>query len=345
MITLVPYDSSWKTAFQKEKDCLFDLGIANIIKIEHIGSTAIQGMLSKPVIDILIGVKNLNAFTTENIHQIESLGYRYNSAFEAVFPFRRYFQKDNSECVRTHQIHLVHYPSQWYEKHILFRDFLRSHDDEAKKYEILKIDLVQQFDNTIDYANAKDDFCKTIDTKAFMDFDVNHPFIENEQLFAFIPQLACHDDYANMLKDAEFCEAYGVAYTYEEALLRLKSDMNHWNQYAFAPLMWFEKKSQTYVGRGGLKLFKRDENQKSEVELTYQIKRECWNQGFASEIGALSIDYAFNVLKLDNIICFTAYNNYSSLHVMQKLGFVFEEDFVHAGVTHKLHRLSKAFRC
>lgn len=342
MITLMKYQTSWKTDFEEEKDSLFNLGLSNIVKIEHIGSTAVPGMSAKPVIDILIGVKDLNKFTTENVNRIESLGYRYNPVFEKIFPFRRYFQKENILDVRTHQIHLVNYPSQWYEKHILFRDYLRGHPQCAKEYEALKIKLAKQFDNTIDYANAKNDFCQEIDKKAFMDFNVNRPLIENERLLGFIPQLVCHYDYAKMLQDVEFCKAYGVAYTFDEALLRLESDITHWNQYAFAPWMWYEKKTHTYLGRGGLKLFKREENVNSEVELTYQIKREYWNQGFATEIGALCIGYAFNVLNLNNIICFTAYNNYSSLHVMQKLGFVFEGDFVHAGVTHKLHRLLKA---
>jgi GrpB-like predicted nucleotidyltransferase (UPF0157 family) len=97
MITLAAYEPSCKTNFQKEKDSLLNLGIENIIKIEHIGSTAIDRMLSKPVIDILIGVKNLNAFTTQDIQRIESLGYRYNSVFESVLPFRRYFQKENAK--------------------------------------------------------------------------------------------------------------------------------------------------------------------------------------------------------------------------------------------------------
>jgi GrpB-like predicted nucleotidyltransferase (UPF0157 family) len=62
MITLMMYKSSWKTLFQKEKNNLFNLGIDNILKIEHIGSTAIQGMTSKPVIDILIGPSSVYAF-------------------------------------------------------------------------------------------------------------------------------------------------------------------------------------------------------------------------------------------------------------------------------------------
>lgn len=79
----------------------------------------------------------------------------------------------------------------------------------------------------------------------------------------------------------------GVAYSYEEAFLRLQSDMDYWNQYAFAPLMWYEKKTHNYIGRGGLKFFKRNPEDDLEVELTYQIKREYWNQGLPKKLDVL----------------------------------------------------------
>ena len=323
--------------FDAEKDRLLSLDIYQVIKIEHIGSTAIPGIYAKPVIDILIGVKDLNAFTDNDIQKIESLEYRYNPVFESVLPYRRYFQKENEQGERTHQIHLVNFPSQWYEKHILFRDYLQKYSDIAKTYESLKSILAKQFDNTIDYANEKNVFCRDIDKKAFLDFTINKPFIETERLIGLIPQLACHDNYALMLSNAEFIQCYGVSYNKQKALERLESDINHWNQHGFAPWMWYDKKTHHYVGRGGLKTF--NLNQQTEIELTYQIQRKYWGQGLSVEIGSASIDYAFNQLNLKDIICFTAYNNHQSLRVMKKLGFYFENDFIHADIVHKLHRM------
>ena len=103
MITLLPHNPAWKTYFEIEKQQLLQLELDTITRIEHIGSTAISGICAKPVIDILIGVSDLNEFTTANIRSIESLGYRYNSIFETVFPHRRYFQKNNRLGERTHQ--------------------------------------------------------------------------------------------------------------------------------------------------------------------------------------------------------------------------------------------------
>lgn len=167
-------------------------------------------------------------------------------------------------------------------------------------------------------------------------FGVNKPLIETPRLIAFIPQLACHEDYAKMLANPEFIQCYGVSYNETQALHRLESDMTHYNQYGFAPWMWYDKETFSFVGRGGLKSFVFDN--KEEVELTYQIAQSYWGKGLAFEMGQASLDYAEKHLDLASTICFTAYNNYPSLRVMEKLGFKFEVDFEHAGITHKLHR-------
>ncbi|HAT7873661.1 bifunctional GrpB family protein/GNAT family N-acetyltransferase [Legionella pneumophila] len=336
MITLLPHNPAWKATFGIEKQQLLQLDIKNIIQVEHIGSTAIPGICAKPVIDILIGVKCLWEFTSEDIQKIESLGYRYNQVFESVFPHRRYFQKDNEHGERTHQIHLVNYPSSWYAKHLLFRNYLCAYPNIANEYEALKLNLIKIHDNTIDYASAKNEFCQDIGEKAFLHFGINKPFIETARLIAFIPQLACHDDYTIMLANPEFIQCYGVSYDEHQALCRLESDMNHYNQHGFAPWMWYDKETHSFVGRGGLKTFIFDG--KEEVELTYQIVQTHWGKGLALEMGRASLDYAEKHLNLASTICFTAYNNYPSLRVMEKLGFKFEFDFEHAGITHKFHR-------
>src|SRR5665213_1520642 len=121
MITLMPHDTAWIDLFIEEtKQLLRLLNIPNL-RIDHIGSTAIPTIMAKPVIDILIGVPDITQFSTTHCQLIESLGYRYVPAFEEVMPYRRYFQKNNSEGVRTHQIHVVTYPSAWWEKHNLFK--------------------------------------------------------------------------------------------------------------------------------------------------------------------------------------------------------------------------------
>lgn len=337
MITLVPYNPTWAVMFSEEKTKIEQTLQGITVHIEHIGSTAIPGIYAKPIIDIMIGVDNINQFSEQDIKKIENLGYRYNPVFEIEFPYRRYFQKNDASGNRSHQLHVVNYPSAWWEKHILFRDYLHAHPQDAKDYESHKLTLAGKFNDTVSYAAAKTEFCRKIDKAAFYHFALNNPIQETERFHAYIPQLACLGDYVSMLENKEFIDCYGVAFSKEQIQERLISDINHWNQYGFGPWMWFDKKNHCHVGRAGIKTFKL--NDKSEIELAYAINPQYWRQNVAVEISRAAIDFAFNYLKLDNLICFTRTTNHASLRVMEKLGFEYEKEFTHANLPHKLYRI------
>ncbi|MGB6976685.1 MAG: GrpB family protein [Gammaproteobacteria bacterium] len=166
MIYLSPYDPQWPALFEKEKELLLKSVGEYIVGIEHIGSTAIPKICAKPVIDIMMGVKQLDSVDREIIKRVESIGHEYIKKYEETMPFRRFFQKDNSEGLRTHRIHLVEITNAFWQRHLLFRDYLRTHSDDAKRYERLKIDLAKKFTDTNQYANAKTDFCNQIYIKA-----------------------------------------------------------------------------------------------------------------------------------------------------------------------------------
>lgn len=72
-----------------------------------------------------------------------------------VHLLRRFFLKKNSDGVCTYHIHLVEINSDFWKKHLLFRDYLRAHPDDAKKYETVKLALAKQFTDTNEYAGAK----------------------------------------------------------------------------------------------------------------------------------------------------------------------------------------------
>jgi len=104
MIILEPYNPDWIKLFEDEKEKLqkiLDIN-SSVIHIEHIGSTAIPGIYAKPIIDILIGVNDIN--NNSYIKNIENLGYQYHPIFESEFPNRRYLQKSDVSGNRTHQI-------------------------------------------------------------------------------------------------------------------------------------------------------------------------------------------------------------------------------------------------
>lgn len=337
MITLIPYQIEWQQCFEEEKEKLEKILAPYSSFIEHIGSTAIPDIYAKPVIDILIGISNFTAYETEIINRIESLGYIYNSKFEDEFPYRRYLQKNDNEAKRTHQIHLVNYPSAWFEKHILFRNYLRTHAEAAQAYSNHKLKLAAEFDDSLAYAHAKTDFCLEIVKQAFFDFSTNIPFITTERLLGFIPQLCANDLYQDMFTDKDFIECFGVAFDKNKIHSVLTKQLDLWNQHGYGSWVWFEKSTYKFVGEGGLNITTVEERE--EIELTYSLNKNFWGKGYAKEISKATLDYAFNKLNLSNIVCFTSENNFRSLNVMQKLGFIFEKNFTYAGIPHLLFRL------
>jgi GrpB-like predicted nucleotidyltransferase (UPF0157 family) len=81
-------------------------------------------------------------------------------------PFRRYFRKDN-EGVRTHQIHMVALNSEFWHRHLAFREYLKAHPNIAAEYATLKRKLAEQdWQDVNDYADAKTEFIQSIEVQA-----------------------------------------------------------------------------------------------------------------------------------------------------------------------------------
>lgn len=167
-IILKPYDESWPGNFRAERNRLMQVIDQPGLQIEHIGSTAVPGLAAKPVIDILIGIHDFKE-SDSLIPLISSLGYDYISEYEAEFPDRRFFLKDENG-IRTHHIHLVQTGSVFWKRHLGFRDHLRQNLDDRIAYESLKYQLARrEWQHRNKYAEAKSDFIRKIETKILSD--------------------------------------------------------------------------------------------------------------------------------------------------------------------------------
>ena len=157
-IIVVPYHPRWPELFEEER-ARIEQAIGPWVKeIEHVGSTAVPGLAAKPIIDIMVGVRSLKD-SPILVERLSGIGYRYLPELERVFPLRRYFQKLR-EGRRTHQIHLVERSnSEWWERHILFRDYLREHPEATEEYAHLKRELSGRFrEDREAYTRAKTEF-------------------------------------------------------------------------------------------------------------------------------------------------------------------------------------------
>ena len=76
-----------------------------------------------------------------------------------------------------------------------------------------------------------------------------------------------------------------------------------------------------------------------DVELGYIVDPSFWGQGFATEMAAAVAGHAFTVLGLSSLVAFTGEENLASRRVMEKVGFLYERDFLDEGVQNVLYRL------
>lgn len=163
-VEVVPHDPKWRIEFEAESKQITNMMGENVVAIHHIGSTAISRIYAKPIIDILVEVKDLFKVDGQN-SLMESLGYELMGEFG--ISGRRYFRKNNEAGVRTHHIHIFETSSQQVKRHLNFRDYMITHPDDAQRYSELKCKLAREYPTNIDdYMDGKDEFIREIDKKA-----------------------------------------------------------------------------------------------------------------------------------------------------------------------------------
>ncbi|QMT60335.1 bifunctional GrpB family protein/GNAT family N-acetyltransferase [Legionella sp. PC997] len=160
-VEVVTYNSLWPELFAKEaRQIKHTLG-NNCIAIHHIGSTSVPGLSAKPIIDILPVVQDI-LLVDKASKAMETIGY--STMGEYGIPFRRFFQK--GALVRTHNVHVFEENNSEIERHLNFRDWMRSHPSDRDTYATLKIDLAKQFPNDITaYCLGKEEFITQIEAK------------------------------------------------------------------------------------------------------------------------------------------------------------------------------------
>jgi GrpB-like predicted nucleotidyltransferase (UPF0157 family) len=159
-IELVTYDPSWPRLFDEERALLDHiLPVDQVLSIEHAGSTAIPGLAAKPIVDIFIAVRSIEAARAALVRPIEGIGYVYWT--ENPDKDRMFFVKGMPPYGerRTHHIHIFEPASEVLQRALLFRDYLREHPDAAERYKQLKQDLAQRYRSDREgYTRAKDSY-------------------------------------------------------------------------------------------------------------------------------------------------------------------------------------------
>jgi GrpB-like predicted nucleotidyltransferase (UPF0157 family) len=163
-IILEDYHSDWKIKFQEEKPRLENSLQAFRHQVEHIGSTAVPGLSAKPVIDILIGLYDFN-HAAAAVSELCKLEYTYMQEYESLMPYRRFFARDIGGT-RAFHIHMVEVNTDFWKRHIAFRDHLLHNLKTQTAYEILKKELAkQEWKDGNEYAAAKNSFIREVEKR------------------------------------------------------------------------------------------------------------------------------------------------------------------------------------
>ncbi|WP_094604910.1 hypothetical protein SPSIL_018160 [Sporomusa silvacetica DSM 10669] len=165
-ILLEPHNPGWIDYFFIERNFLKSIFGDNIVRINHIGSSCVPGLIAKPTIDILLEISqeiDLSAIT----ETMEDEGYVVNTPKKDIIAYLKGYTPRGFEgqCVHIH----VRYYGDWDE--LYFRDYLILHPDVAREYGKLKIMLKEKYTNDRDgYTYAKGDFIRKYSEYARVEF-------------------------------------------------------------------------------------------------------------------------------------------------------------------------------
>lgn len=161
-VEVIEYSKDWALLFEQESKTLNEIFKEELLEIHHIGSTSVEGLSAKPIIDMMPVVRDIEKIDLFNQQMIQQ---GYTPKGENGLPGRRYFQKGENN--RTHHIHIYEQGNPEIERHLVFRDYLKVHPVDLNRYGELKSKLAKLFPFDIEsYINGKDKIVQEIEENA-----------------------------------------------------------------------------------------------------------------------------------------------------------------------------------
>ncbi|EDS77789.1 glutamate-rich protein GrpB [Clostridium botulinum C str. Eklund] len=140
------YNSQWKNEFQCIKNELLTVLAGKVNSIEHVGSTSVEGLMAKPIIDIDVVID-------ENFEEVreglKSIGYIHEGDLGIVG--REAFYYTNKPHLMVHHLYVCNKEDEELYRHITFRDYLRQHKEDRDRYGSIKKEMALKYPEDIDY--------------------------------------------------------------------------------------------------------------------------------------------------------------------------------------------------
>ncbi len=159
-VMVEPYNIIWKQDFQNIKaeieDALGDLALS----IEHVGSTSVEGLSAKPIIDIDVVIED-RLILDDVILALKKIGYTHEG--DQGIEGREAFKYQGKEHLRKHHLYVCAKDASELRRHIGFRDYLRNHPEAVAEYSRVKTEGAIKYPYDIDgYIAYKSDFIEQI---------------------------------------------------------------------------------------------------------------------------------------------------------------------------------------
>lgn len=161
-VRLEDHNKEWKSEFFNVKQDILNNTSLKEARIEHIGSTAITDMPAKPIIDIIVGVDELDKVDKQLLKGLYQAGFlRLKVERPGEIVLAKF--TDDTYDIKTNYIHIVEYQKDLWKNLIFFRDYLNSNSDAKEEYLELKKEYIRKSTTGItEYTNHKEKFVKTI---------------------------------------------------------------------------------------------------------------------------------------------------------------------------------------
>jgi GrpB-like predicted nucleotidyltransferase (UPF0157 family) len=146
-VEIVAYDGGWPGWYRVEADRIMQRLASRVVAIEHIGSTAVPGLASKPIIDLMVGIPrfdDVESFAAD----LSDLGYEDCGGASG----RRYFRRRGE---RAFNVQIVEHEGELWNSNLAFRDYLRHHADSASAYAEVKTEAARAAPTLLAYSTAK----------------------------------------------------------------------------------------------------------------------------------------------------------------------------------------------
>ena len=146
-VVVLPYDPKWKNDFEEIKQEIVNAIGDLIVGIEHVGSTSVEGLSAKPIIDIDVVISDYSVFDSI-VSRLSDIGYIHEG--DLGIKDREAFKYSDKPHLRKHHLYVCPQNSKELLRHITFRDFLRNNPEAVKKYSEVKENGAKLFPDNMD---------------------------------------------------------------------------------------------------------------------------------------------------------------------------------------------------